>query len=40
MGRLHELGGEQKGWGGRRAEMSWSYGMDGEMENMMISAGW
>ena len=28
VGRLNELGGEQRG-GGRRAEISWSYGMDG-----------
>ena len=28
------------GEGGRRAEMSWSYGMDGYKDNEMISAGW
>ena len=29
VGRLNELGGEQRGGGGGGAEMSWSYGMNG-----------
>ena len=38
MGRLNELGGNKRGEGG--AKMSWSYGMDGYMDNDIISAGW
>ena len=41
MGRLNELDGEQKGGGGgRRAEMSWSHGMDGLKDNEIDDISW